>query len=66
MTNRLGTDGGAGGDFGSVVVRVVSRRWLDRYMGGRSSCGSVEFRGVDMSKNLKCRVDEVKMRANSN
>ena len=26
-TNRL-TDGGAGGCFGSVIVRVVSRRWI--------------------------------------
>ena len=27
-TNRLGTDGGAGGCSGSVIVRVVSRRWI--------------------------------------
>ena len=26
--NRLGTDGGAVCDFGSVIVRVVSRRWF--------------------------------------
>ena len=28
-TNRLCTDGGDGGNFGSVIVRVVnSRRWF--------------------------------------
>ena len=26
--NRLGMDGGAGGDFGLVIVRVLSRRWF--------------------------------------
>ena len=28
--NRLGTDGGAGGDFRSVIVRAVSRRWFEQ------------------------------------
>ena len=28
--NRLGTDGGAGGDFGSMIVRAVSRRWFEQ------------------------------------
>ena len=36
----------AGGDFGSVIVRVVSRQLTvptDCYMGGRWSCGSAEL-----------------------
>ena len=26
--NRLGTDGGSHGNFGSLTVRVVSKRWF--------------------------------------
>ena len=47
--NRLGTHGGACGDFGLVIVRVFkSRRWLYR----REMF--VSFRGVEMGRNWVC------------
>ena len=66
--NRLVT---AGGDFRSVIVRVVSRQLTVLtycYMGVRCSCGSVEltmariwFVVADLAKR---RVHEVRVRAN--
>ena len=61
--NKLVT---AGDDFGSVIVRVVSRSLTvptDCYMGGRCSCGSVEFTKVRIwfvaADLANRRVDEV-------
>ena len=40
--SRLGVDVDTGGDFGSVIDRVVNRRWfgLTVMWGGRCSCAS--------------------------
>ena len=60
-----------GGDFGSVIVRVVSSQLTvptDCYIGGRCSCGSVEFTRVRIwfvaADLAKRRMDEVRVRAN--
>ena len=50
--NRLGTDGGAVCNFGSVIVRVVSRRWFGQAIIWVGDI--VWFRGVDMGKNSAC------------
>ena len=68
--NRLVTDGDAGGDFGSVIVRVVSRRLFGKPVmwGGRCSCGSVELTWVSIriiAADLAMRqMDVVRVREN--
>ena len=61
----------AGGDFGSVIVRVVSRQLTvptDCYISGRCVCGSVELTRVRIlfvaADLAKPGVDEVRVRAN--
>ena len=51
----LGTHGGAGGDFGSVIVRVFkSRRWFGQTVTVYRREIFVSFRGVEMGRNCVC------------
>ena len=55
VPNRLGTHGGAGGDFGAVIVRVFkSRRWFGQTVTVYRKEMFVPFRGVEMGRNCVC------------